>query len=307
MLMDLSIIIPTANEWPQILFTLRSISEDLRDRCDFEVIVVDNFCDELKAQSKTDDGTRDHLLACARGHKWLKVLHYTDKLSHWQAKNMGVKASSGKHLMFIDAHCAIARDSIFEMQRYYRREYEWLNGTLHLPLTYHIMEYHKLIYKLAINYEAGDIHYTFSSFRPSETPYEVPAMSTCGMMMSREIYNKIGGWPAELGIYGGGENFINFTLAVLGMKKWIWPAGTCFHHGSKRGYSWNGDDFTRNRCIANYMFGGEEVAKNFITHRRGNRNVLDSIYADVMNKCKGHREIIKRQQIMTIKEWINRQ
>lgn len=303
--MELSVIIPFCNEYPQNMFTIQSIAQELRGRVDFEIIAVNNYCDEVKAQGRDEDKGFEAIKACQRGNPWLKVLSYKDKLSHWQAKNMGVQVSSAPVLWFCDAHCIVSRDALFNMFSWYRDNHEALGGTLHLPLTYKILEYHTLIYKLAANLDHGDVHYSFTPFRPSDAPYRVPCMSTCGMMMSRALYDEVGGWPIELGIYGGGENFMNFTLAVLGKTVNIFPAGPLFHHGEKRGYHWNGDDYTRNRTIATYIFGGRDLATRFIEHRKGSKEVLRSILDDVLDKARLRRGIIKSMQKISIEDWIS--
>ena len=50
---DLSIIIPYANEYPMVIFTIRALIEELKHKIDFEVIAIDNYCDELEQQKKT--------------------------------------------------------------------------------------------------------------------------------------------------------------------------------------------------------------------------------------------------------------
>ena len=307
----LSVIISTCLEWPQVVFTVRNIAEELRDRADFEIIVVDNFCDEVAKQAggKEDDGTREHLKAVMRGNPWLKVLHYTDKLSHWQAKNMGVKHASGDILWFCDAHCIVSRDALYNMHKWFTVCEELYSGqaSLHLPLTYHIMEYHKLIYKLVVDLPKGWLGYSFTGFTPSDesnSMKEVPAMSTCGMMISKKLYNDLGGWPSELGIYGGGENFINFTMAVLGKKKYIYGELPLFHHGAKRGYHWNYTDHKRNQCIAAYMYGGREFALRFMQNCKGDTVFLKQLAEKMFPMQKKHREHIKRQMVMSIEEWV---
>lgn len=352
---ELSVIIPQVNEWPNSSYTIRSIYEELRERCDFEIIVIDNFCDQVARQcigfdksydrlyskasrlstlipadsdakplmddfisdlggvvhnkrkeSMVCDRSRDHLESVAKGYPWLKVIRYQDKLSHWNAKNIGVQASSGKYLWFCDAHCAVSRNGLFDMFQYYKDNYDKLNGAINLPLTYHIMEYHRLIYKAIVSVKNSDYHYSFSGCWDDTEPYEVPVMSCCGVMISREIYDKLGGWPEYMGIYGGGENFFGYTLATLGMKRWIFPNGTLFHHGEKRGYSQSYDDTVKNRCIATYLFGGEARARRHIDNVKGRKPVLDQIYNDVITQCKEQREWIKKQQVIDIDSWCDR-
>lgn len=306
---ELSIIIPFCNEYPQVLFTIQSIAQELRGRVDFEIIAINNYCDEVKKQGIEEDKGFEAVLASEKANPWLKVLHYKDKLSHWQAKNFGVQESSGKFLWFCDAHCMVSRDALFKMFNYYRDVHKELNGSIHLPLTYKILESHKLIYKLVYNPEIGEVHYSFTGYRNCEGSifnyhYQVPCMSTCGAMITRELYDQLEGWPIELGIYGGGENFSNFTLAILGKSVNIFCGEPLFHHGDKRGYSWNYNDYTKNRIIATYMFGGEALARKYAKHRKGNQVIINQILEDVLYKCKKHRELIKMQQKISIEDWL---
>ncbi len=300
----LSVIIPFCNEHPQVLFTIQNIAQELRDRTDFEIIAVNNYCDDVAKQGRIEDDAGNAIKSSVPGNKWLKYLTYTDKLSHWQSKNLAVKNSTGDILVFIDAHCIVARDALYKMFDYYSQHHEELNGTIHLPLTYKILESRKLIYKLQTDIDKGIVHYTFTSYRDSDTPYEVPCMSSCGSMMTRKLYDQINGWPTELGIYGGGENYLNFVLAILGKKKWIMPGGALHHHGDKRGYNWNATDFIRNRTIATYMYGDCELARKYIDNSKGDKQTLDNIYNEVITKCQPHRNIIKKQQVINIEDWL---
>jgi hypothetical protein len=125
------------------------------------------------------------------------------------------------------------------------------------------------------------------------------------MMISREIFDLTGGWSKEFGIYGGGENFMNYTLAVLGKKKWIFPEGTLFHHGEKRGYSYNYDDFVRNRILAHYLFGGEVCARACASVLRGRQEVLTALCSDAINRSRKHRAHIRKNQVNSIEEAIS--
>lgn len=327
---QLSVIVPYVNEWPQIAFTLRSIAEEL-DGVDFEVIAVDNLVPLVELQQKclADRSHRrwvhakknyglygehpdkavlqgNHIESMANRNPWLKYVRYEEKLSHWNAKRVGVENSIGEIIVFIDAHCVPARDSLKYMFFYYYSEQERLNGSIHLPLTYHILESSKLIYKPVINLEKGELHYTFSQYRHADDPYEVAVMSTCGMMMSRKIYDEVGGWPRYLGIYGGGENFMNYALAVLGKRKWIMPGGPLHHHGEKRRYSSQGYDSCRNRLLANYLVCGKEMAWSMakISKYRPLEKMLAEIFADEGNQR--HRDLIKEATIVDIRKWVEK-
>jgi glycosyltransferase involved in cell wall biosynthesis len=306
-MIELSVICPTLNEWPQIAFTIRSVYEELRDRVDFEIILVDNsFCKEVEEQGRKPDRTFEYFQSMSKGWSWLKVMKYEEKMSHWNAKRVGVLASQGKFIWFVDAHVIISRDALYKQFCYYRDHYMELDGVLHLPVTYHIMEYHKLMYKLVTNLPEGQVHYSFTPYRDSGNgkPFRVPCMTTDGMMITRELYDYMGGIPSEMGIWGGGENFINFTLAVLGKNVWIMPGNSLNHHGDKRGYAYNYDDLYRNRAIASFIYGGEDLVRVFTNHYKGSQEHLHRLMRDIIKKCADHRELVVSRQVKTIQEWI---
>ena len=299
---ELSVIIPYVNEWPQIVFTVGSIYEELIDRVDFEIILVDNWCAEVETQGRTRD--HGHPEGGLPGQSWLKVVQYSDKLSHWQAKNAGIAAASGDIIWFCDAHCIVCRDSLFGAYEYYRDHWQEINGTLHLPLHYQILDNRRLIYALVTDPAIGHYHYKFTTYQDWAAPYAVPCMSSCGMFMHREVFNALGGFPEGLGIYGGGENFVNFTLAVLGMNKMIYPCQGLRHHGDKRGYNWNYTDHLKNRAIATYIFGGELILLKFLAPTKGRDEVKAKIMRDVIEENRPRRERIKSMQTTTIDEWV---
>lgn len=324
---DLSIIIPFCNEFPQIAFTVNNIFCELRDSgIDFEIIVIDNWCSEVGEQviktfthntkenepkeiytKRMKDPGSGYMESITKLHPWLTYIKYDKKLSHWQAKNAGVSIAKGKTLWFCDSHCIISKNSLVDMFNYYVYNYAELNGTLHLPLSYMLEAPGKeLVYKLVLDLPKGVVHYSFTRHNPKgDHYYRVPCMSTCGMMMSRDLYNSLGGWPEELGIYGGGENFINFSLAIMGKNINIFNTKPLYHYAAKRGYNWNHTDFHRNRTIASYMYGDKKLANLYVHNIKGRPEVLDFIYNDITTKisCIKHRLHISKQQKLTIEEW----
>jgi len=306
----LSVIIPFCNEHPQAAFTIQNIFCELRDFCDFEIIAINNWCNEVATQGRAEDKGGEYLQSLATPQRpWLKVFNYDKKLSHWQAKNLGVQNSTGEFLWFCDAHCIVSRNALQRMLGYFTANHEALNGTLHLPLSYMLEKPGlELIYKLVTDMDKAVVHYSFTRYRQSNVVYQVPCMSTCGMMMTRELYDLLGGWPEELGIYGGGEHFINFTLAVLGKTINIWPDYPLFHYAAKRGYSWNYDDYHRNRCIATFMYGGFEMGRKYIMNIKGRPQVLERMYYDIATKksIQEQEEALRKKEVIPISEWVNK-
>ena len=298
-----SIVIPFCREWPQVVFTLRSVAEMLRD-IPFEIIAIDN----LQSNQEEDRGSKN-VKGLSSNLPWLRYVKKNEKLSSWQCRRYGAEVAKYDVVMYIDAHC-IAPIDLAEAIKYYAENYEEMNGTMHLPLTYHILESKRLIYRAVIDIPRADYAYTFYSYRPiayeSELPvFEVPAMSCCGMMIHKKYYNAIGGIPTEMGIYGGGEHFLNYTLAVLGYKKWVYKSKSAlYHHGDKRGYSWNHHDYQRNRAIATYMYGGEKILREWLDKCAKLRpREKDFIFIDILKKCVDQREKIRNNQVMSVEEF----
>ncbi len=290
---SLSIIMPYVNEYPQVVFTIAALLEELRGQSiDFEILAVDN--------ASTDKGGA-YLASMAAHNPEIRALAYTEKLSHWQAKNHAIKCARFDTLLFMDAHCVVGRGSLAGMLDAFADA----PGTLHLPLTYHILEKRKLIYALRADLARAEVHYSFGSLRQDDGILTVPCMSTCGMMIRKGLLEKIGLWPSELGIYGGGENFLNFTLATLNVPIQIYCKGVLHHHGERRGYSWNHSDYLRNRAIAAYCYGGKDFARKFLFSRNDPADGLNKIYDDIIDKCSIHRNLIKPQQIISIGDWVS--
>jgi glycosyltransferase involved in cell wall biosynthesis len=299
----ITVVIPYIREWPQVVFTIRSVAEALKE-IDFEIIAVDN----LQKKAEADRGTAN-VSGMANKHGWLRYFHENGRLSHWQCKNLAMREAKGDIFLFVDAHCIAPYNDLAGACKYYEKNWEELNGSLHMPLTYHILEAKQLIYKAVFDLPRSDYAYTFHTLDHKEflgkRVLEVPTMSTCGMMIHKTFMERIGFWPTELGIYGGGEHFLNYTMAVMGFKKYIYRTDSClYHHGDKRGYSWNHHDYQRNRAIATYMFGGEKILLEWLNKSAKLRpREKDFMFADLLKKCIDQREKIRNAQTMTVEEF----
>lgn len=329
----LSIIMPFCGEYPQNIFTVMSVWNQFRRRpdIDWELIAINNWCERAANQAdyaytcpecsamysiprgkansyrppygKPDPGG-DRMASYAAMHPWLKYREYPHKLSHWQAKNHGVHTSEGGILFFMDAHCALIPDTLTLMYDYFVQHQQTLNGTLHMSLAYFLESDGKaLIYKLDVDPDKAYYHYKFTRYGQPGKLIQVPCMSTCGMMMTRDLYDQLGGWPTELGIYGGGENFINFTLAVMGKNINVFPVMPLHHYAEKRGYNWEYVDHKRNQLIATYMFGGADRARRFSKHCKLDAKTAERTVEGVIEKCADHRAFIEKSQVMTIEDW----
>jgi len=341
--LDLSIIIPFAGEHPQVLFTIQAINESLKGKLDFEIIAVNNHCPELESQwanlkqkavnKVTDirikeergsdinifdideiikllppamnDRAGEAIKAAERGNDWLRYMEFTERLSHWECKRLACKEAKADTFLFIDAHC-IPSNGIADMYSTYINGYDNI-GSFHMPLTYKILEWHRLVYKMVI--ENNFYGYSFTSFPAiNDTnldPVEVPCMSTCGMMISKQIYERVGGWPKHFGAYGGGENFMNYALSVTGHLKFIYPGVTLHHHGDRRDYHSQYDTTLWNRLAAHYLFGGKEALYKLHSVSKGKPVVLSKMVMYILSYKAyiAQRELIKKNTVISLDQW----
>lgn len=263
----------------------------------------------MTSQGRKQDKGSQYMRDIAKLNPEMKVITYDVKLSHWQAKNAGVSVSTGEFLWFCDAHCIVYPGTAARMFMTYQDIHERLHGTLHLPLSYMLdAPGRELIYKLTGDISKGEIHYSFTRYRRADEIYQVPCMSTCGMMMSRKIFDDLGGWPSELGIYGGGENFTNFVMATLGYTINIFPSMPLYHYAEKRGYEWNYDDYLRNRMIATYMAGDYQLLKLFTENAKGNPSAKQRLMESVITNKDviAHKEMLGKKQKIDIREWFSK-
>lgn len=308
--MDLSIIIPHYHEHPQLLFTLQSIINEL-DTIDYEIILVDNAPTPQHDHPELDSVKYIQRKMIANALVRVKQYKYSDGLSHWQAKNLGVKNSSGKLLLFLDAHVIIKPGSIVHMLEHYGKLPD--NSLLHLPIVY-LLEDNRLIYQLIHNLALGVVDYRFSPLISSQGVIEVPCMSTCGMLISRDtLINTYDCWPSVLGSYSGGEQFINFVGALLGVRKFVFTEGAVYHYAAPRSYTLDNGDIHRNKAISLFLFGGSSLFHRYLDglcrleRGRVSPRVINKFRVEIpaMPELQERRHYIKHNSKNNIEDWIN--
>lgn len=246
----------------------------------------------------------------------VKYLQYDARQGHWQAKNYGIANSTGKYLFFIDAHCVMKRDSLRKMIQFLRDRPNEKIGGVHAYINY-MLDSHSLEYKpqkKTFGYQFCSAQTVWQDLpngkkravrRPE--PYQVCVMSTCGMLTPRSAIEALGGWNKELGIYGGGESYINWKQSTCGWSHWIHPECECWHWAEKRGYSWNHTDFVRNSFIAAYCVGGDEFLNQQVELRcqKDRPEVIERLAADIRENCTDDMEFIRNNQIISFNDYID--
>jgi hypothetical protein len=97
----LSIIIPHYWEHPQLLFTTQSLINDLEsNNIPYEILLINNAASVQHDHVELDSVKYIEKKQSAGCLSNVKLLNYTDTLSHWQAKNFGVEHAEGIYYYF---------------------------------------------------------------------------------------------------------------------------------------------------------------------------------------------------------------
>lgn len=235
----ISVIIPSRNEMKNLLWTLQCVQNGL-DGTDYEMIPVLNLCEngdveKLEKYWPSRNGT-------------MKAIRYDDKPSCWQARNAGAAVAEGKYLLFLDSHVAFQEGAIRALLDFH----EGWKGIAHLPLCYWLEE-NRPNYGYVWKPEKFWGNWTRQMPDP---PYDVPLSGASSILIDRDVFEEIGGFHSSLGIYGGGETYLDLKVQMFGYKVRVAVGYKLFHMTEKRGYAWNKKDFQRNFMLSAYALGG---------------------------------------------------
>lgn len=268
---DISIVMPAREEHPQATFTLQAIWDQLEDSpFDWETIIVDNLSTDKTSQF-------------CKGRWWERyakrhhIIKYDEEGSCWQARNAGIKAAEGRVIFLFDAHVLVSPD-------YFVKHISALDANPSATILYGpVVSMGDTRDHRAYGYSFGPEDDPLRTIRTkfwgswtrkkfSDAPYRVPMSGTAAMTVRREFLEKLGGWPNELSVYGGGEQWIALACWMLGYECWVHPDTYVYHYADYRKYKDNGSDKSTqdahhfNVCLVAYALGGEEWWQARVDH-----------------------------------------
>lgn len=295
---DLSVIIPVRNEFKNLLWTLQMLQLELTG-LRAEVVCVLN---------QASDEEYERLVAYwpfQEGH--MKAIRYDETGSAWQARRAGVAAATGEQLLFLDSHVVIRPGTLVRALDY-KRTFE---GVLHLAVNYWLNHPHRTVFQY--KWQPEKFWGRWTREVPQEPTYNILMSGFCGLMMQRTVYDRVGGLHPQLGIYGGGEPYLDLKVQRYGYAIRCHPTLQLYHLTEKRGYSWNNDDLWRNFLLAASAVGGDKYAELLYNHYhrqcagvRSYENRLGEIYEDAIAASLNDRMTIDREAVWSLDEVLDR-
>ena len=271
-----SVISPHINDYPHLWFCTHANLEHIRHDYkpgEFEFIVVDNGSrDEVLRLVRRLMGTRNRLgkeqpipgLPKKYPRKFIEIPH---QLHSKPAMNIAAYLAEGEYLAFFDSHAFGDRD-------FFKTAADFLDdnpnvAVLHSPISWsgwHTspnVRGHQYKLKLEDRFWGA-----WRAHRKSENPYPIGASGNTGMVIRRDAYYHMKGFPSMLRQYGGGEPYIDILTWMFGYEVYVHPQMHCYHFAlaRSRDYARSWMTFFRNVCLSAYICGGEKYSKPLLNN-----------------------------------------
>jgi GT2 family glycosyltransferase len=287
---DVSIIVPYAQDWPHLYFTLNQCAMLLvNSKLSHEIVVVGNNSGEPAIEDAAKLVTaRDF----ADAHKARFIISQIP--SNGVAANLGAKVATGKYLAFMDSHVVLSPNIFTECIKVIDNDIR--AGLVHAPMCHTGIPFnpdfsymnnkrcYQYLYKEwdlkkfpGVWYlNTGAFTGTYNHFNPGLEPRQIVGCGHGFFMIRKDTWDKIGGYHTGQRAYGGRESFVTFKSLLFGFHNYTVPAVHHIHYNGRRLYEWkddkgcNGNDlFWRNAMTQAYSIGGEEwLAKTYAWYER---------------------------------------
>ena len=298
----ISIVLPIRNEFPQATWSVYSLVNDVERYDDFEVILVENACDEknLKWLEWFGKGSM-----ARKG--FLRVLHSEPGV--WPALRTGFDAAQGDILVWGCSHIAVSSGSIPAMADLLRKE----GGICHSPMLW-MGDYtaKRNDFKAKLYSYKHPINRGWSWTKPwTDRPFTVHSMGGGFSAAVREEHIEFEGLlEPHMKILGGGETYMDLKWWLLGSKVWVHPDSMYYHWAYKR--DWRGDEVARkmiseggganswsmwNGLITMYCLGGDEWAQKTYGGKLDRYPLWQDYYEKIKLLCKPSRDYIVEHQV----------
>jgi len=317
--MKWSIITPIINDQPHIWFATHANLEHIRHDYppeEYEFIVVDNGSREENLRLlRRLMGTHDRNgipVKVPKGlpkHHQRKLIEIPHQLHSKPAMNVGAYKAEGEYLAFFDSHA-------FGDRCFFKTAADFLDNhpevaILHTPISWSGFWTSPKVrghqYKLKLDNNFWGV---WRAARLSEEPYPIGASGWAGVVVRKDDYMEMKGFPSMLRQYGGGEPYMDLLAWMFGKEVWLHPQLHCYHFSlcRSRDYPRSSSTFFRNVILVSYVCGGEKYSKPLLEkalEEHPNMKVrYHMLYREALKYGKLRRRFVEKNAKYTLDEVI---
>lgn len=307
-MIKLSVVIPSRNEFPNIVHTFHSITHCLETDGftpqDYEIIVVDNGSNDDKFPQRGTGGTTSYLEGRgAYGNGVLRVIRYPICGNH-SARNKGAEIARGEYLYFSDAHMALRPGFFKSILKTVDESGGLVHGTVQwmgaYPPTASGAGYG---YTLKLGEE---IKGTWNNYRVADNWFYTPAQGHWGVAVKKDQFLDFGGYPKIHRTYGGGEFYLDIKWWMFGSTVATDPNAVGYHLAAGRGYSYDHNDYIHNVMNISYALGMDDWRErayiNWLRHHK--KEEMDFLMAEGEKEMAEDRVFIENRRVKTFNEFL---
>lgn len=245
----ISIIIPHRGSALGLWSTVHSCEVDLtRSGIEYEYVIVSNG----EKVPREVSFWLDKFVSTGKAQH----IHTDEPMSPPKARSVGVEASKGDIVFFLDNHCVVG-------QQYFKRallDFEKPDCVcLHSTTCFHAENGYDYHYKLRLEFN----FWAESKQTPllDHKPYLIAAGGHGGFACTKKIWEEVGGYGPDdlLKGYGGEELMFDLKLWRLGYSVYLDPQMIHYHFAGGRGYGRHyTDEYYINMMVSALVIGGEK-------------------------------------------------
>lgn len=314
---DVSLLVPYAEDWPHLYFTLNQAAALLvASKLTHEIIVVLNNSSE---QALEDALKLTTAVDFASFHN--VRLFVEDVPSNARAANLAAKYARGRYLFFTDSH-VVMHPNIFE-ECISVMEAEEKAGLVHSPVTWTGVPYEKdgslSMSKRCFCYRYREFdatkewyltrhfHGTYShQYKHADRPFKIAGCGHGFFALRHDVYEHIGCYHEGQIAYGGREPYLTFKAWLFGYENYSVPTTNHVHYNGRRLYRWHNDWWMHNCMQQAYCIGGEKwlniIYTNFCKKPGVKKHVMERLRQEAVTSSTRQRAFVLKNQIMDFDE-----